>query len=436
MSKQVHIISRDIIKPSSPTPPHLQTFNFSLLNQIIRSEPTPVQLFFHHAPPSHRLKHSLATVLTRFFPLAGRVVDNTHIHCNDQGAIYYDARVDCSMSQFLDNPPDGAISNALKLISPKIEDQAILSVQITTFRRGGVAICASISHKIADAAAFAAFLNCWGAVTRGTGDKIRGCVVDSCHVFPPIDPSGLGEASKASANSNRESLLATKRFVFTPKRISALQEKLSSEAYRPSRVLALAALIWGSFIRVTQQKSDPNTRIKHAVTHAIDMRGRIDPKLPGDCLNNLVELTRGTEWPGSTPVDFARIAALMKEDIRNYADPEYVKRIHVDGTFLSRRSELASGSKRGEVEWFKFTSNCRVPYYESDFGWGPPCWAVSAVVPIEKFCVFMDAPPACGGGVEAWVVLVREDMKMLERDPFFMGYVDCSCPWIINRPKL
>ncbi|KAL8159651.1 hypothetical protein V2J09_001188 [Rumex salicifolius] len=341
------------------------------------------------------------------------------------------------MSRFLDR---GSVGSSIMFISPKIDDlETILSVQVTTFRCGSIVICAAISHKIADAAAFATFLNCWGAVTRGAHpDQIRASVFDSCHVFPPLDPSSLGIAGKPTFTSPAESSLAIKRLVFTPQRISALQDKLTvtGSDYRPSRVVALTALIWGSYIRVTQLKNGPSKRVKHVASHTIDFRGRVDPKLPGDCLNNLIASTMGAEWPaGSTHVDIARIATLMYGDIKRYDEVEYVKRIHVDGSYLNRRSELVTKSGSGEVEWFRFTSNCRVPFYDADFGWGPPCWAVSALISVEKLCVLLDAPPASGGGVEAWVTLLKDDMEGLERDPFLMAYVDPSCH-PINTSKL
>ena len=78
---KVEIIKRETIKPSSPTPSHLKTYKLSLLDQL-----TPVVyvniVFFYpkneitFEQKSHQLKKSLSKSLTRFYALAGRIINN------------------------------------------------------------------------------------------------------------------------------------------------------------------------------------------------------------------------------------------------------------------------------------------------------------------------------------------------------------------------
>ena len=55
---------------------------------------------------------------------------------------------------------------------------------------------------------------------------------------------------------------------------------------------------------------------------------------------------------------------------------------------------------RGEVVSFNFTSLCRFPLYEADFGWAKPIWVGSPSLTFKNLVVFMDT--ALGDdGIEA-----------------------------------
>ncbi|KAI8023176.1 (13S,14R)-1,13-dihydroxy-N-methylcanadine 13-O-acetyltransferase AT1 [Camellia lanceoleosa] len=102
MKVEVEIISKETIKPSSPTPHHLHTCQCSFLDQISPPVHMPILLFFEtdadklsNANMSDQLKTSLSETLTQFYPLAGRLLDNISINCNDEGISYLEARANC-----------------------------------------------------------------------------------------------------------------------------------------------------------------------------------------------------------------------------------------------------------------------------------------------------------------------------------------------------
>jgi hypothetical protein len=82
---EVEIISKECIKPSSPTPPSLKTYKLSLLDQVVPSAYIPMIFFYpmnksiSHSvvdivsQRSHLLKQSLSNTLTRFYPFAGKI---------------------------------------------------------------------------------------------------------------------------------------------------------------------------------------------------------------------------------------------------------------------------------------------------------------------------------------------------------------------------
>ena len=92
---EVKIIYTKLIKPSAPTPPHLRALKLSPVDQIQYSI-KPTALFYYSADGSagaeeverriNRLEMSLSETLTRFYPLAGRYMeDGNWVDCDDEG---------------------------------------------------------------------------------------------------------------------------------------------------------------------------------------------------------------------------------------------------------------------------------------------------------------------------------------------------------------
>ncbi|XP_023638696.1 BAHD acyltransferase At5g47980-like [Capsella rubella] len=166
---KVETFANEIIKPSSNTPNNLNTLQLSIYDHIIPPVYTVAFLFYTNdelISPEHcsnKLKTSLSETLTKFYPLAGRI-NGVTIDCNDEGAIFVDARVNnCPLSNFLGSPDFKAIQQLLPLEVIDNPNEAantwpILLVKATYFPCGGMAIGICISHKIADAASISTFI--------------------------------------------------------------------------------------------------------------------------------------------------------------------------------------------------------------------------------------------------------------------------------------
>ena len=63
---------------------------------------------------------------------------------------------------------------------------------------------------------------------------------------------------------------------------------------------------------------------------------------------------------------------------------------------------------------FFFSSWCRFPLYEADFGWGKPIWVSNRPKPVE-IVNLMDTKD--GDGIEAWVSLDERDMLLFQNHP-------------------
>ena len=114
---KVEIISREIIKPSIPTPPHLKTYKLSSLDQLSSPIYGRVVYFYFqqndvtpsYDQKSHQLKKSLSESLSRFYPFAGRINNNNTVECNDDGVQYLEAKYNGLLSTYLAQPDNTSV---------------------------------------------------------------------------------------------------------------------------------------------------------------------------------------------------------------------------------------------------------------------------------------------------------------------------------------
>ena len=424
MKVHIEVIHNETIKPSSPTPHHLRHYKLSFLDQISPPVFMPLVLFYpkedctnltNSSEQSNRIKKSLSDALTRFYPLAGRVKSNLYIDCNDEGVYYVEAKVDCQLHEFLEDPIPAELN---KFLPCALDDGNELPaiVQVTLFSCGGIAVGLGISHKVADGLSFFVFLNTWAAIARGESN-IASPLFDSAKLFPPKALTGF----EPRTGIVKENIVA-KRFVFDASAITALRAKYTDNtsiehATRPTRIEALSAFIWSRFMASTQPKSEPNKI--YTLLHAINLRTRLDPPLPNNYFGNISRIAISVP---SMDADnrCSDIVNQVRNSIRE-VNEDYVKKLQESEGHLNFMKERAASISKGEVVPFSFTSLCRFPIYEADFGWGKPVWVGSARLTFKNLVTFFDTNS--GNGIEAWVNLKEKDMAKFERDEEFLTYV-------------
>ncbi|KAK4279667.1 hypothetical protein QN277_011408 [Acacia crassicarpa] len=115
---EIKVTCSEIIKPSKPTSPENKTHNLSIFDVFQRNFYFPVILFYPtFTNPNNNLTHSLSEALNIFYPLAGRRNDLVSVSCNDEGALYNEATVNTTISDFL-NPPNLESLNKLLPCEP------------------------------------------------------------------------------------------------------------------------------------------------------------------------------------------------------------------------------------------------------------------------------------------------------------------------------
>lgn len=423
---QVGIILKEFIKPSSPTPLHLKHHKLSFIDRL----PTPIYLpfilFYENQPSSdrsqisHQLKESLSEALTKFYPLAGRIRDDIFVDCNDSGAFYIEAEVRTSLSEATHNFVIEEFNKYLpiepyEIISKNLRNDVPFAVQISFFDCGSIAIGVCISHRIADALSVVMFLNSWAAICRGTeiddGNILKPNFDLGCLHFPP--PEDIPRAPLISV-SEKEKIVA-KRFVFSKEKMERIKELAASDSRStvkdPTRVEALSAFICKNLIEVNRSKV--NSEIMFVAIHNVNLRPKM--KLPQEefAFGN-VSLPISAILMPEMEKECHDLAGHLRNAIRNVND-DYVKNVvQRREPYLRILSETRELLSKEEMCFCNFTSWCRFPIYEVDYGWGKPFSVGTAAVPRKNTIILMSSK--CGDGIEAWVNMAEEDMEMLPSD--------------------
>ncbi|KAL3838667.1 hypothetical protein ACJIZ3_023258 [Penstemon smallii] len=414
------IISKENVKPSSPTPLHLQSYKISMLDQICPNMVVPVILYFSSPGEnliSHTidsLKRSLSFILTRFYPVAGRISeDDLSVDCKDQGVPFSVVKVAARLSDLLKNPDPQlpmrlipcAVTNDEKLGM----NGTIAMTQVNIFECGGIAIGTAFRHKIVDGFTMVSFLSAWAATARVSSEPVCPNYI-SQSLFPQKEEISNQADFVGSVLKMGKSIMH--RFVFDASAIGQL--KAASNIKRPTRVEVVLALIWKCFMVASLS----NGKQVSLISQPVNMRRRARPPFPSDCFGNFVGLSAAS----STNEDKKELGHLVKEirDDANKIDHDYVNRMLGDKGLLGCIENLQpSVSKILEADdVLLVTSWCSLGIYNVDFGWGKPIWMTRCEAGNNSESIFMNCvwlnDTRSGDGVEAWVVLDEKYMEVFE----------------------
>ncbi|KAL6283256.1 hypothetical protein ACE6H2_014185 [Prunus campanulata] len=354
---------------------------------VVETPPTITEISKH-------LKKSLSEVLTLFYPLAGRLrVENHFVDCNDEGIPYLEGQVKPRLCDFLNDPVPDDLHKFVPF-EPHDHNEFALGVQLNMFECGGFAIGLSVSHKLANGLSMLMLTKTWAAISCGENDnfeaKIEHPEFVSATLFPPKEMNGY--YSHAGITKNK----VTKRFMFDASAIEDLREKytgLENNERHPSRVETLSAFIWRRFVEAT--KGDPYQNIDdenklHMVIQTVNLRPRIDPPLPQNSFGNICHFfmicsSGDDDYDDEDEESCHGMVRRVREEISKI-DKDYVKRLQQGDEHFKFMNRLAQSSIRsgGKVVTSYFSSLCRFPLYDMDFGWGRPAWVGIQPLPLNK----------------------------------------------------
>ncbi|KAL4574206.1 hypothetical protein LXL04_021032 [Taraxacum kok-saghyz] len=422
--RQLHtIISREIIKPSSPTPSHLKTYNLSLLDQIMPNIFMPLVTFYPKTAKygDHKtldLKKSLSQTLTKYYPFAGRLSNMapSSVDCIDHGVEFLEASIDTTLSDFLQHShrhgldqffPHGLVH--YKSTYDLQRDQVTpLEVQVNHFQCGGVAVAVSLSHKIADGSSLAHFMNDWAKMTRLFSKEQKDNVFSINPKFMDFQYMKINPLEYKLESSDA---CVTKSFLFPNSKINVLKLKVAEESGQPitslTRVEVLTWLLYKCAVSAATKNSSGSFK-PTGIRQIINLRSKME-KLTKDTIGNFA-LPMEVLTKNESEMNPGLVISEMKKQkmqFRALNDMETVFGI------LSKSDLKEELRKVADV--YACSSFCGYPAYEVDFGWGKPVKATLAGDLHKNSFVLFDAPNM--DGIEALVCLGKDDMAIVESDP-------------------
>ncbi|KAL1543663.1 stemmadenine O-acetyltransferase-like [Salvia divinorum] len=421
---EAEIISKEFIKPSSPTPNHKKTYNLSLLDQIVPPIYVPLVLYFPNpqnlSQITPQLHHSLSATLSLFYPLAGRLNDSLSIACNDEGILFVVTKFDYSLSDFLRNPDAAAsrchIPTPLTWAEPG-PGSPVAMAQLSHFACGGVAIGVLVLHKVADGVAIGAFIKSWARATAALATAQPDYAAET--LFPHSESmqreEHLFSAMKRYFGFGKT---AMRRYVFGAESISRLRARLSEpETPRPTRVETVSAFLWQCFMTASAAAGGGGVSL---VTHGVNMRRKSEPPLSENSFGNHVWLVAASSENGEADRDLKTLFSKVREAIGK-VDVEFVERMKGDVGFAGYCTNLEDSLSAfpEKADYLAISSWCNFGIYGADFGWGRPVWITKCDGGSDVEWPFINVlwliDTREGDGIEAWLTLEQSCFEEFDK---------------------
>ncbi|CAI9099854.1 OLC1v1036736C1 [Oldenlandia corymbosa var. corymbosa] len=408
---KIEIISREFVKPSTPTPEEKRELKLSFLDQLQGLTFIPFLFFYQNEQPgvesksettttTLRLKQSLSECLTKFYPLAGQLNPDDHhvsVKCDDSGALFIVAKLDVSLSEAVQNPSLESfaqyltfepLSNDVTLLGSYPKNEILLAVQITWFSCGGNAIGYLLE-----------IINCGTRFDAGR------------NLFPapeiPICPPQIDVQGKEK--------YVYKKLVFSKEKISELKQlaiaassssssSSSSLVLKdPTRVEVISAFIWNHLINVARAKdqavggNDDKTMFR--IWNSVNVRTRISS------LNSSSSSSSSNDFPFGN-FSIVAIASFTPPDEITAGNPDYYRDLGSAELEVDMQKPTMKISDRVITSW------CRFPIYEVDFGWGKPVSVgpASSKAPAPGVLLF---GTRCDDGIEAVLTVLEDELSLL-----------------------
>ncbi|KAF2295619.1 hypothetical protein GH714_033322 [Hevea brasiliensis] len=375
-----------------------------------------------------RLKSSLSETLNIYYPFSGRLNDNLYIDRFNEGVPFFEATINCRMSDFLKHHEILSL-NLLLPLQPfsKAADTniPILEIQVTVFTCGGIALTVCASHKLVDGPTGRAFLNTMCCVSRGNvKDIIYPNLSEASQFFPPTTSLPKKHISLMKSLWFTEGNYITRRFVFDAKAIANLRANTQGKLEtRPTRIETLSCFIWKCCMAASKAvSSSPKPSI---LVEAVNLRPQTNPPMSFTSIGNIYWWATAVAHPTATNIELHELIKLLSEGTALYRG-DFTQTLQGEGgheTMSEHCDQLEELFSLESPDIFAFTSWCYLGFTKTNFGWGEPYWFafLGKVSPaFRNFTMFIETKD--GKGIEAWITLDQQRMAILENDPEFLAF--------------
>ncbi|KAI3827867.1 hypothetical protein L1987_01954 [Smallanthus sonchifolius] len=429
-----------LMKPSTPTPFNLRNYGISFFDEQMHNMNTPLILYYTSSQKSHNdvhanifnhLETSLTKTLTDFYPLAGRYMRHgSFVDCSDQGALYVQATTNFRLSEFLGLTWELKYNMLHDFLPCDIgeageTDDPLLSIKVTAFECGGVAIGMCFSHEVSDMDTMSTFIDNWATRNRGTNAlelEKYSPIFNFANDYPKRDQLDLNHRIPRSSIRVKTSVRV---FSFNANAISKLRERLmfkDDRRRRPSKIQLIVSLLWKALEGV--DKAHNGQSKASFVQQGVNLRDKIVPKVPDNSCGNFVSVAIARVEPGQVNnIDLHGFLMILNDSIKKI-ESDYAKALMSTNkeyeVLMEPFLEYSRNIANNDVNFYAFTSWCKFSFYNADFGWGKPVWRSTGHYAATNFVLLMDDQE--GDGVEAWVHLDEKHMCKLEQDLDIQAY--------------
>ncbi|XP_074293700.1 stemmadenine O-acetyltransferase-like [Silene latifolia] len=410
LDSEVKIISRETVKPSTPTPPCLRTFNLSMVDQISATMHISSLIFYNPTTQT-------------------QPVDITDVNCTLSTVLGSSQSLDLS-TKFQFCPPLDIVSTGKQPIS----ELAHLGFQVNVFSCGGVVIGCYLLHKILDGTSFGLFFKHWSVLARtNCDDLIQPDFNSTVIAFPPYHPEPQKHEEPAD-NSSFQSYLSTydglkkviKGFIFSDVALNKLKAMAASKHVpNPTRFESLVGFIWEQCLATESVLYGKHTE-NPMMNFAAEMRKRIGAPLSENSIGNII----------AYPIVFGKTGGSLQELVAEIHDEILKVKDETVNEFISGGPEAVIGhlgklnvyfSEYKKGRYFA-SSWCRNGMSEADFGFGKPRLIVFPVMKAERI-MFRNLisltdynDPDGTNGTVAWIYLEEKEMQILETNQEFLAF--------------
>ncbi|KAL8239692.1 hypothetical protein R6Q59_016259 [Mikania micrantha] len=374
------------------------------------------------------IKKSLAGVLSTFYPLAGKIVQNNHgepeVVCNNNGVEFVHAHADVELKDLDFHHPDHSVRE--KLV-PRI-NHGLLSVQVTELKCGSIIISCAFNHQLSDGYSLNMFLVAWANYSQSANifkiPSFRPSILNPR--LPPRYETSFDNLyipiTSLPPPSSFEQPLGSRMYHIRAESIARIQSKASTKETRRSKFLSFTSYLW----KLLAEGSNGNANAISRMGVVVDGRrfltqvDKKDSSLFENHYGNVLSVPYGVASNSDlNAMPLHEVANKVHGFVAETTNEEHFRGL-IDWVQLHRPTQAVAriyfGHEKFEGRAVVVSSGQGLPIKDMDFGWGKPEFGSYHVLWGSRTGYVTTMPSATRNG--DWVVymhLNEEEFHVIDR---------------------